>query len=120
MSEKRKFVRAPNFSCNQSENLSPLHATGSFSILNPNEAHILFFVDRIELAPGEIPGSQKIKEINQEIQAEIHMSPITFKSMALLMNRQVQDFEKRFGEINMDIGKTETTKGPDNRGTTYV
>jgi hypothetical protein len=62
---------------------------------------MLLFADRLEPEPADVPGSQKVKRINQEIQAEVHMSPVTFKSIALWMMSHIENYEKTFGEIKM-------------------
>ena len=45
---------------------------------------------------------EKNKAINQEVQAEIHMSPTTFKSIALWMMKNVEKYEEVFGEIKAE------------------
>ena len=118
MSEKGRYVRAPEFTVSEREGMKLLYATGAFGGLTPNDARIFFFTDRLQLEPGDIPGSQKLKTVNQEIQAEIHMSPATFKSVANWMMMNIQNYEKRFGEIKM--GTPDDKKDSESRGTAYV
>lgn len=118
MSRSGKYVRAPNFTVSKREGLELLYATGVFGGLTPNDARMLFFADRFELEPGDLPGTQKLEEVNQEIQAEIHMSPATYKSVAIWMMKNVEKFEKRFGEIEM--GKPDDKKDRKSMGATYV
>ena len=101
MSEKRRFIRPPNFITTKRTDLQLLYTTGVLAGLNPVDGHLFFMVDRLEMEPGDAPGSQKLKQINQEIQAEIHMSPRTFKTIALTLMKHVEQYEKRFGEIKM-------------------
>ena len=106
MSEKQRFVKTPNFATTKRVDLQLLYTTGVLAGLNPVDGHMFFIADRLEMEPGDVPGSQKLKAINQEIQAEIHMSPRTFKNIALTLMRHVEQYEKRFGEIKMLKGKT--------------
>lgn len=62
----------------------------------------MFLADRFELEPGEAPGSQKVKLVNQEIQVEVHVSPITFKGIALWMKDNLDKYEAVFGEIKAE------------------
>lgn len=97
-----KFTRPPNFIVTKREGFTMLYATGVFGGLAPNDARMIFFADRLELEPGEAPGSQKLKVVNQEMQTEIHMSPATFKSVAIWMMKNLEQFEKTFGEIKAE------------------
>jgi hypothetical protein len=97
-----QYVRTPNFVVKKPEGLPIIYATGVFGGLAPNDGRMLFIADRLELEPSETPGNQKLKEVNQEVQAEIHMSPLTFKSVALWMNKQVEIYENVFGEVKAE------------------
>ncbi len=101
MSEPR-YVRPPNFIVTKREGMPLIYATGVFGGIAPNDAKILFIADRFELEPAESLGGQKVKLVNQEIQVEVHMSPITFKGIALWMKDNLDKFEAVFGEIKAD------------------
>lgn len=118
MSRKGKYVRTPNFAVSKREGLELFYATGVFGGLSPIDGRMFFVADRLELEPGDLPGTQKVKEVNQEIQAEVHMSPATYKSIAMWMMKNVENFEKKFGEIQM--GKPEDNKDQKRMGSTYV
>lgn len=96
------YVRPPEFAVVMKEGLPITYATGVFGGLAPNDARMMFYTDRLELEPGEVPGSQKVKKINQEIQVDIHVSPATFKSVAQWMMQQLERYEKAFGEIKFE------------------
>jgi hypothetical protein len=108
MQEERRFVKPPEFIVTKPEGMPILYVTGVFGGLAPNDARMLFFADRIEPESADVPGTQKVKRINQEIQAEVHMSPATFKSVALWMMSHIETYEKAFGEIQMGAAKEET------------
>lgn len=99
MSKGRKYVKPPEFVVTKREEMPLVYVTGVFGGLAPNDGQMLLFIDRLEPEPADVPGSQKIKRINQEIQTEIHTSPITFKSIALWMTSHIERYEKTFGEI---------------------
>ena len=55
------------------------HSTGIFGGLNPNNARMIFFLDRLD--PEMIkdqPGQMRTEKINRELQVEVHMSPYAF------------------------------------------
>ena len=101
----RRYVKTPDFIITKIKDLPVSYATGVVGGLRPNDAHILFIADRVELVAAEMPGTQKIKAINQEV----HMSPTTFKSIALWMIKNVEKYEEVFGEIKAEP-KTKSTK----------
>ena len=111
MTEKPRFVKAPEFTVTKREGMSLLYVTGVFGGLAPNDGRMLFFTDRLEVVPAEVPGTQKVKMINQEIQSEIHMSPATFKSIAVWMMNHINNYEKTFGEIQ--VGPKKQYEGTD-------
>lgn len=106
MTEEQKFVRPPEFVVTKKDGLPIIYTTGVFGGLAPNDGRMLFFADRFELEPADVPGTQKVKRINQEFQAEIHMSPATFKSIAIWMMENITRYEKVFGEIVQEPSKT--------------
>ena len=105
----RRYVKTPDFIITKIKDLPISYTTGVVGGLKPNDAHILFIADRVELVAAEMPGTQKIKAINQEVQAEVHMSPTTFKSIALWMMKNVEKYEEVFGEIKAEP-KNKSTK----------
>lgn len=110
MSEEQKFIKQPEFVVTKKDGMPMIYATGVFGGLAPNDGRMLFFTDRFEVEPADVPGTQKVKKINQEFQAEIHMSPATFKSVALWMGDNVARYEKTFGEITVEPAKTTQSK----------
>jgi hypothetical protein len=69
-------------------------ATGVFGGLNPIEGHIIFYTDRFE-PTSDNSGKMSLGSINRELQVEIHLSPVAFKSISEWMTKQVKDFETR-------------------------
>lgn len=96
------FVKPPEFVVTKKEGMPLVYITGVFGGLAPNDARILYFADRLELEPADVPGALKVKRVNQEIQVELHMSPATFKSVAVWMTKHLEAYEKTFGEIKAE------------------
>ncbi len=96
-----KVMVAPEFEDTKSEQYRYVFATGIFGGVQPNDAHIIFSLDRTE--PQTVstpqPGSQALKKIVRELQVEVHMTPTAFKFMADWMNRHIEQYEKMFGPI---------------------
>jgi hypothetical protein len=110
--EPSRFVKPPEFIVTNKEGMQLLYVTGVFGGLAPNDARMLLYTDRLEPEPAEMPGAQKVKRVNQEIQAEVHMSPATFKSIALWMLKNLQNYEQTFGEIKAEpIKESSPSKG---------
>lgn len=94
---------APTFEDSKSEQYRYVFATGVFGGIQPNDAQMVFYLDRLEpeTVNTPIPGSQKLKKIVRELQVEVHMTPTQFKSLAAWMTQHIQQYEKTFGEIPM-------------------
>jgi hypothetical protein len=108
MSRSRRSQRqqqprqAPPFEISKSPEYRYIYASGVYGGLNPNDANLIFYLDRLEpeMVPGGRPGEMRIDRINRELQIEIHVSPRQFKSISEWMTRNVQRFEDQFGEIS--------------------
>jgi hypothetical protein len=92
----------PQFDVTKNPEYKSVSSTGIFGGVSPNDAKIIFFLDRLE--PEMVrdqPGKMRTERINRELQVEIHMSPHAYKTMSLWMQRNVTQYEERFGEIRM-------------------
>lgn len=90
----------PRFELRRSEGYRVVHASGALVSLNPNEGTIIFFVDR--LSPKVNPdGSMSVEAIERELLVEVKLSPVGFKSLAMALLGNIQEFEKRAGEIRV-------------------
>jgi len=96
-----KVMVAPQFEDTKSEQYRYVSATGIFGGVQPNDAHMIFWLDRSE--PETVttpqPGSVTLKKIVRELQVEVHMTPTTFKIVADWMNKHIEQYEKMFGPI---------------------
>ena len=101
--KQKKQVSPLPFRVSTSENYRYVTASGVFGGMSPNDCRIIFYLDRFipDIVPGGAPGEIKIREVNRELQVEIHMSPAQFMSMSQWMTRRVNDFEEQFGEIQI-------------------
>jgi hypothetical protein len=101
--QRRQPVRVmPQIEITKSPNYFYVNATGIFGGVDPNDARIIFFLDRLEPEMNrDQPGRMRTKEVNRELQVEVHMSPHVYKAMMIWMNKNVEQYEKRFGEIVM-------------------
>lgn len=91
----------PVFEDSKSPDFKYVFVTGVFGGLDPNDARMIFFLDRLEPETTNQPvvGGQKIKKVNRELQVEVHMSPAQFKTVAAWMVNHIKNYESMFGEI---------------------
>jgi hypothetical protein len=93
-------VSLPRFELRRSDDYRVLHASGAIVTLNPNEATIIFFVEKP--VPKVNPdGSMAIEAVERELLVEIKLSPVGVKSLAMALHSNIQGFEKKFGEIRL-------------------
>jgi hypothetical protein len=117
MSRKREpqaqVIVPPAFSLSKSPEYKIVFASGVFGGINPNDAQMIFYLDRFEpeLVPDQ-PGTQRLSKINREFQVEIHVTPSQFKSIAQWMTQHVQNYEKNFGEIPLGPREAEEKSPP--------
>jgi len=85
------------------ENYRYVTASGMFGDINTNDCHIIFYLDRNvpDVVPGGEPGEMRIREVNRELQVEIHMSPAQLMLMSQWMTDQMNDYQEQFGEIQI-------------------
>jgi len=104
MSKRQKVVIPPRFEDTKHPEFRCFYTTGVFGTLNPNDPQIIFYLDHLEpeTTNDPKPGAQKLKKVIREAQAEIHMTPTQFKSIALWMQRHIEAYEKVFGKIPME------------------
>ena len=107
--KKRARTMPPKFVDSISEYYRVVYTTGVFGGITPNDARIVFYLDRVvpETTSKETPGSMELKHIDRELQMELHCTLVQFKSIAQWMNIHVQNFEKQFGPIRMGPPVTE-------------
>ena len=103
--QRRQIASTPSFKVTESEHFRYVLSTGVFGGMAPIDCKILFFLDRLipEMVPGGAPGEMRTKEINRELQVEVHMTPNRFKSLAEWMNANIARYEEQFGEIQKTI-----------------
>ena len=71
-----------------------------FGGLDPNDARIIFYCDRVEPEMDKNrPGGMRTKVVHRELQVEVHMSPLQFKTIAKFMTDRVNRLEQRLGKI---------------------
>lgn len=98
---QRPTQSPPPFRISESEDYKYVYATGGFGNMTPNDCLIIFYLDRLnpEIVPGGSPGEMRPREVNRELQVEVHMTPTQFRSIAEWMSDHVDKYEERFGEI---------------------
>jgi hypothetical protein len=108
MSPRKKKVlkkKAPPlpYRVSTNENYRYVTASGMFGDINTNDCHIIFYLDRYvpDVVPGGEPGEMRIREVNRELQVEIHMSPAQLMLMSQWMTDQMNDYQEQFGEIEI-------------------
>lgn len=80
----------------KSSDYKVVYVTGAFGGLNPVEGRIIFYLDRIVPKVKEEPmGVMEIREIERELQIEIHMSPATWISIAEWMQGHISKLKEK-------------------------
>jgi len=102
------------FEESRSPDYKAIYTTGVFGGLTPDDARIIFFLDRIqtETLNEPIPGDQRIGKIIREALIEVHMTPTQFKRIALWMQRNIQSYEEMFGTIPLEPRKRVSQEEP--------
>ena len=97
------MINLPRIEDAKSPNFAYVYVTGVFGGVDPNDARMIFFLDRLEpeTTNTPMPGNQTVKKVVRESQVEVHMSPTVFKNLAIWMNQNVQRYEELIGEIPM-------------------
>ena len=95
-----KFEDVPSFSI-----------SGFFGGINPNEGNISFFSDKLipQLGSG---GQIVLDTVEHDFIANIKMSPLIFKRMAIWMSEHVKRYENLHGEIKVGPQKQKTDSTP--------
>lgn len=96
--------RLPEFEVEESEDYREIHVDGVFGGLNPSGAKVVLLTDKQKpkMKRGGKPGQMELDKIVRETQAELHMSPIQFKSVVKWMTQKLKQYEDRFGEIKLE------------------
>jgi len=82
----------PEFKITRNAEYRIVSATGVFGGLMPAEGQMIFYTDRLE-PKSDTAGTLSLGVVNREMQAEIHLSPTTFKSIADWMTTKVKELE---------------------------
>lgn len=93
--------RVPDMEVEESEDFREIHVDGVFGSLDPNGAKLTVYTQERKLKMKESgrPGEMDLEKIIFETQAELHMSPVQFKSMLKWMEQKLEQYEDQFGEI---------------------
>ena len=92
--------KIPKFETVKAEYYRTVYASGVFGSVNPNEGTIIFYVDRlIPKSKDQPPGSMGLETVLHELQVEVKVSPMQFKSIADWMQKHLQELEKIVGKL---------------------
>ena len=94
------------------EDVPTFAISGFFGGVNPNEGNISFFKDSLVPSLGGAQGQIVLDTVEHEFVANVRMSPLVFKRMAIWMSEHVKRFEKMHGEINIGPTKPKDDSGP--------
>jgi hypothetical protein len=90
----------PDYEVTKAEGYKLVYSTGMFGGLDPNDARLIFYCDRVEPEmDSKRPGGMRTRLVHRELQVEVHMSPLQFKTIARFMTDRVNRLEQRFGEL---------------------
>ena len=87
-----------------------VYATGAFGAITPNDARIIFYLDRLvpkTIAEGEKAGTAYTGKISRELQVELHMSPQEFVNLWRWMTERLQIYKKTFPDFPLNIPEFE-------------
>ena len=95
------------------EDVPSFAISGFFGGVNPNEGNISFFTDKLLPQLGA-NGQIMLDTVQHEFVANIKMSPLIFKRMAIWMSEHVKRYEAMHGEIQIgkQKQKSDTTQPP--------
>ena len=100
----------PDFEVEKSEDFKEVHLDGVFGGLNPKGAKMMIYTEKHmpEVNPRGKPGNMKLSQIERELQVELHMSPVQFKSLFQWMKKHLENYEDKFGEIEINVESEES------------
>lgn len=104
--------RVPNFKVEKSEEYREVHLDGVFGGLNPKGAKMVIYTEEHmpKSKSGGKPGDMELDQVIRELQVELHMSPVQFKSLFNWMKTHLENYEDRFGEIEVEVETEEETE----------
>ena len=82
------------------DNVPSFAISGFFGGINPNEGNISFFSDKLVPQLGA-NGQIVLDTVEHDFVANIKMSPLIFKRMAIWMSQHVKKYEEMHGEIQV-------------------
>lgn len=108
------MAERPQFQDTKSPDFRVVYSTGVFGGLNPDDAKLTYFLDRVEIKTHTEPlyGEQKVDKIVREALVEVHMTPTQWKRVALWMMQNVMNYETVFGMIPMEPKRIVTSSEP--------
>lgn len=87
---------------NYSDDVPVIHASGFFGGLNNHEGHISIYQDILHpKTVKEQQGGFKLDTIEHKFVLSLKLSPVLYKRMAYWMLKHIQNYEKKFGKINV-------------------
>jgi hypothetical protein len=99
----------PDYEVTKADDYKLVYSTGMFGGLDPNDARLIFYCDRVEPEmDSSRPGAMRTRLVHRELQVEVHMSPLQFKTVAKFMTDRVKRLEQRFGELVASKEEEET------------
>lgn len=109
--------RVPDMEVKKSDDFKEIHVDGLFGGLDPNGAKLTVYTQEREPKMKESgkPEEMVLDKINYETQAELHMSPVQFKSIAKWMEQKLEEYENKFGGIEAKPAQEGKTDIPEKK-----
>lgn len=106
----RMAKEVPDFEIKKADDYKEAHLDGVFGGLNPNGAKLMVYTEEHmpKINPRGKPGNMTLDKIERELQVELHMSPVQFKSLFNWMKRHLENYEDKFGEIEVEVESEES------------
>ncbi len=101
--------KVPDFEVEKSEDYKQTNVDGVFGYMNPKGAKMMIYTEKPipAINPRGKPGSMTLDKIQRELQVELHMSPVQFKSLFQWMKKHLEKYEDKYGEIEVNVEKEE-------------
>lgn len=93
--------RGPKFRIEEDEEYREIHVDGIFGGLNPNGGKMVVYTEEHRPKISSSSGEMELDEVVRELQVELHMSPVQFKSIFEWMKSHLESYEDQFGNVEM-------------------
>ncbi len=95
------MAHMPKIVYDDSDDIPEIFITGVFGGMSPLGATVIPYVEDPVFESAGFTPQLRVSEVKRKPRVKIRMTPVAFKSMAEWMNKQVKQYEERFGKIEL-------------------